>query len=209
MTPVALTKDEIELQKQDILKACERLVLKYGIYKVSVSDIVKEARIARGTFYKHFANKDECIAVAVFDSHIQQLEIISNDFKSIKKLNFKKEFKEKLLNVVDTFYMYDIISDSETVNRLVRNLPSGYEVSYLENEIDFYKDFLEKSHINTEKVKPEIVHNLLHCIFHFKLESQNHKLEKVDETLEILVDSLISYLSKGITLKSVLKSNIE
>jgi AcrR family transcriptional regulator len=47
--------------KQAILAAFERLVARYGLDKVSMKDLAKEAGISVGAIYLHFANKDALI----------------------------------------------------------------------------------------------------------------------------------------------------
>lgn len=46
-------------REQRILDAAQRLVLHYGYDKTTISDIAKEADIAKGTVYLHFDSKDD------------------------------------------------------------------------------------------------------------------------------------------------------
>lgn len=48
-----------EERKQAILECAKRLFSKKGYYQTHISDIIKEAQIARGTIYQYFDNKDD------------------------------------------------------------------------------------------------------------------------------------------------------
>jgi AcrR family transcriptional regulator len=53
-------------QRQRILAAAATVFATRGYRQVAVSDIVKEARVARGRFYDHFASKEACF-FALYD----------------------------------------------------------------------------------------------------------------------------------------------
>ena len=50
-----------KVDKEDILTAFERLVARYGLDKVTIKDLAREAGISVGAIYLHFANKDALI----------------------------------------------------------------------------------------------------------------------------------------------------
>lgn len=47
-----------EERKQRLLQVAEDLFVRYGYRKTSVDDIVREASVAKGTFYLHFKSKE-------------------------------------------------------------------------------------------------------------------------------------------------------
>lgn len=51
--------EKAQKTKKKILQAAEKLLLNKHIDKTTVSDIVKEAGVAKGTFYLYFDSKDE------------------------------------------------------------------------------------------------------------------------------------------------------
>jgi AcrR family transcriptional regulator len=46
---------------QGLLQAAERLFLERGIENVSIDDITREAKVAKGSFYRYFADKEELV----------------------------------------------------------------------------------------------------------------------------------------------------
>jgi TetR/AcrR family transcriptional repressor of nem operon len=51
--------------RQKILESARRLFNKSGFSEVSIDDVMENAGLTRGGFYRHFANKDELYAEAV------------------------------------------------------------------------------------------------------------------------------------------------
>ena len=59
---------------QAILKAAKTLFWKYGVKRVSVEEVSKEAGVSKMTFYRHFKNKDEValkIMLQIFEKGLE------------------------------------------------------------------------------------------------------------------------------------------
>lgn len=56
-----MEKKKINKSQEAILQAGKSLFWKYGVKRVSVEEISKEAGISKMTFYRHFKNKNEVI----------------------------------------------------------------------------------------------------------------------------------------------------
>src|SRR5215475_11312280 len=66
--PAEVTRDSAgQEQRRRILRATAELVAKRGYNDVTVELIVKRARVGYKTFYRHFANKEECF-LSLIDS---------------------------------------------------------------------------------------------------------------------------------------------
>lgn len=48
-----------EKRKEQILECAKRLFAEHGYYQTQISDIIRDANIARGTFYRYFTNKKD------------------------------------------------------------------------------------------------------------------------------------------------------
>ncbi|MEU4805830.1 TetR/AcrR family transcriptional regulator [Actinosynnema sp. NPDC023587] len=58
---MARTKPGAE-RRSDLLDAAEALVLRAGVDSLTVDDVTSGAGVAKGTFYLHFANKNELVS---------------------------------------------------------------------------------------------------------------------------------------------------
>lgn len=81
-----------EERKNDILKAAMELFKEKGYEKTAVSDIVKAAGIAQGTFYIYFKNKEDVFISVIENTRekiIEQLIDIQkrNDLNAVDKMN--------------------------------------------------------------------------------------------------------------------------
>jgi len=101
-----------EANKQEkrnlILSSAKRLFIQDGFQSVSISDIIRDTKLARGTFYLYFKNKEEIFdylmgqAVEHLSKHIYaQAEVDGGSFQSLKAqlkentLGFLKALKEE------------------------------------------------------------------------------------------------------------------
>lgn len=62
-----------EKRKQLILDCAKRLFSVYGFYRTQISDITRETKIARGTVYQYFENKQD-IFIKLLESAYQKWE---------------------------------------------------------------------------------------------------------------------------------------
>jgi len=74
----ALAPDEVlRDQRERLLAAVPRVVAEHGYEAMSVADIVKAAAVSRNAFYKNFADKQECFAIAHDQGHERLFEVLA------------------------------------------------------------------------------------------------------------------------------------
>lgn len=73
LAPEAVLRD----QRERLLDAVPGVVAERGYEAMSVADIVKRAAVSRNAFYKNFADKQECFAVAHEAAHERLFEILT------------------------------------------------------------------------------------------------------------------------------------
>ena len=79
------------IKKEELINAALTLFQKNGVDNTSVSDIVKEAHIAQGTFYNYFQSKDDIFAAvleAATEHTIEEIQKTANrtDISPAKRL---------------------------------------------------------------------------------------------------------------------------
>lgn len=67
-----LTEAETDSKRERILRAAIRVFARTGFYDARVADIAKEAKIADGTIYLYFKNKDD-VLVTIFEDRLTRL----------------------------------------------------------------------------------------------------------------------------------------
>ena len=87
---IRVVKDPDE-RKEELIDKAEKLFVKYGYDEVSVSDIVKKAGVAQGTFYYYFKSKDE-MRNAIIEKNIEEVKrlidsiIFNKDMTALDKM---------------------------------------------------------------------------------------------------------------------------
>lgn len=141
-----------EQKTNDILEAALSLFLKYGVKKVSVAEIAKEADVSQVTIYNYFDSKDNLIREVivhyvnkVWDEYKELLDSDLTFPEKVKKIIFDKtlianqineEFFQYFMkeyaeedNYIITFYTEDVLP------RLLQMFAEGKEEGYVDRSI--------------------------------------------------------------------------
>lgn len=106
---VIIMKDKninIQERKKDkynrIINAATKIFAKKGFFKAKISEIAKEAKVADGTIYLYFNNKDE-ILISIFEEKMQivldnMIECLKNESSPVKKI---EKFAEVHLEMIE------------------------------------------------------------------------------------------------------------
>lgn len=129
-----------------IMTAFAKLLEKYPITKISVTDICEEAMIKRATFYNHFESKEQLVMVLIDNIKEELFEsIIDNDsqcstidlFYKIaeKTINFVTENREKMAlaikNInIDSYNMLILESINQSFKYIL-----GHSKNKIKNDI--------------------------------------------------------------------------
>lgn len=91
-------KTNITTREAAILKTAKDLFWKFGIHKVTVKEICREAGVSKMTFYRSFKNKN-AVAVSVVDELIESGQ---REYEEIMKSNIN--FPEKVKKLITLKY---------------------------------------------------------------------------------------------------------
>lgn len=139
----------VENEKQiAILSTASDLFWKFGIKRVTVEEICREAGVSKMTFYKYFPNKTD-LAKTILDNLVQSSII---EFKNIaaSEVSFSQKLKEIFLLKVQGMNNISM----EFINDLYTNPGTGLK-AYMEElqresldiTINFYQDAQQKGFI--------------------------------------------------------------
>lgn len=113
-------------KKKDILDAALSLFLKFGVQKVSITEIAKQANVSQVTIYNYFESKDNLVHEVIMyytDSVWMEYEdLFHSNFsfhEKIKKIIFEK--KEIANEIHEDFYQY-FMREYETGMSYIENL---------------------------------------------------------------------------------------
>lgn len=107
----------MESKQQQIANQTLKLIVNQGIEHTSLQDILDAANISKGTFYKYFSSKDECIAQIIKQTYGKIREEL--DQLLIDQLRSNQAiFKEQLILYLTRTYSYYL-------NELIRTIRQG------------------------------------------------------------------------------------
>ena len=163
-----------EQKKSEILEASLLLFLKYGVKKVSVAEIAREANVSQVTIYNYFESKDNLIreVMIYYTQKVWQEyeQLVTSDMPfpdKVKKIIFDKTLIANQVN--EEFYEYFIKEYSKEDNfivnyytervlpRLMELFAEGKEQGYIDESISdeaillylqIFVDFMKKEDVS-------------------------------------------------------------
>ena len=193
MSPRALTDHEKVHQRQKIMAKARELLLVHGIRKVSVDDIVKAANMAKGSFYNHFANKEDLLVHLVWDIYqgfVEQAKAVieSSDPKAMR--NNVAAFIRSILSEPDKVFFF---VNHEELEYLIASWNNKELRDFSEMEQAAFAGLITLAGRDVRDVKPGVVHNYIHTMY-FAISDDAITPEFLQETVDAMLEGLLNYI---------------
>jgi AcrR family transcriptional regulator len=135
---------EIEnIKQQEITKTAHKLFWKYGVKRVSVEEICREAGVSKMTFYKFYSNKIELVKAILGDL----MNLSMKRFEEIVKSDIS--FSEKL----EAIFLMKIESINNFSKEFVNDLYSKPDLGlkeFLEERSQYFSESVKKFYIEAQ-----------------------------------------------------------
>jgi AcrR family transcriptional regulator len=182
-----------EQKKRDILEAALALFMKYGIQKVSITEIAKKANVSQVTIYNYFESKDNLVRL-VFKYYVDQIwneqkQLLVNDLpfnEKIKKIIFNKGIAA---NQISEQFFQDFMKDYASGRSYVEEV---YQKEALPLFIKLFNEGREQGYINSE-VSDEAI------LFYLKMFQEYLQREDVGTMTLPIAEDLTKLFFYGIT----------
>jgi AcrR family transcriptional regulator len=104
-------------RKKAILNCAKKLFSRQGYYETHISHIIQEAKIARGTVYQYFDNKDDLFITLLEEFYSNWREIVSLEQidKNIDDISAKAYFQHRIRQT-----LFFLAEDSDLCNIALR-----------------------------------------------------------------------------------------
>lgn len=145
-------------KKESLLNTAFHLFITNGMNKTTISDIVNEAGVAKGTFYLYFKDKYDIRNKLI--SH-KSSQLFSSAHEALLKEDIEV-FDDKIIFIVD-YIINELNQDKPLLKFLSKNLSWGVFKTALitpssGDDIDFYQIYLEMiERSGIEFIEPEIM----------------------------------------------------
>jgi AcrR family transcriptional regulator len=186
----AFNDNEKELIRKKLKKVAEECLLKYGVKKTTVDQLVEMVGISKGSFYNFYPAK-EVLFFIVLEEY--QKSIISKLINRLKELDnigideFTDLIYQLYQNVRQSFIM-NIIQNQE-LEYLMRKLPKELIINHHSLDDKLAKNIF--SHIKIKRnISIEVVTASLRAIFMSMIYIEEIGEKNFDEVLRLLIKGL-------------------
>lgn len=190
-----------ELRRGQILQAATKVFAEKGYHRASVSDIIKESNIARGTFYLYFEGKREIFAELVDVLTVRLIGCMRRVDLSSQSPPWIDQIRANFIRIAT------ILVDERDLSRILYNHAMGLDEDFDKKIREFYETItrrteaafrlgqemgLVRADINPRLTALQVVGSMKEVMYRLACE------EDLGMSVEQVVDELISYSTQGI-----------
>jgi TetR/AcrR family fatty acid metabolism transcriptional regulator len=196
-----------DLRKEQILKVAERMFSMQGYHETFVEDIIKEAKIGKGTYYRYFKNKEDIYITLLKKVLIGWEEHAFINPVQMKSDNISDLFKELIKRSLEFFAENDDLCNIYLcVNRgndeLFKPFINRFEKQMLEHISTYLKEGIKlgfvRKDLNIELTSNIIAGAYLRVGYYYFVQNKNRS-RKID--MDELSDDFFNSTVKGILIK--------
>ncbi len=150
-------KMKAELRKNQILDCSKKVFSEKGYYETYVEEVIKEAQVGKGTFYRYFKNKEDLFISLLIKFLDEWEEVASIDLTAIDVTNITGMFKlliaksfsffqanEELCNIYlrigpglnQIFEPYLVRFEQKMLNYIILYIKEGIKLGLVKPDID-------------------------------------------------------------------------
>ena len=195
-----------DLRKEQILKISEKIFSRKGYYETFVEDIIKEAKIGKGTFYQYFKSKEDLYITLLKKILIDWREYAFIDLDQLKSDNISDFFKEIIKKSLKFFSENEDLCNIYLRLRVNPGLPQIFETYINEFEkkmFEYIATYLQegvklgivRSDLNIELTSNMIAGAYLQAgYYYFVLNRSRGREINIDD----VSDDFFNFIMKGI-----------
>jgi len=128
--------------RADILDAADSLLARYGYQKMTVDDVAREARVAKGTLYAYFPNK-EAIALGTID---RMIDLLVAELRQIAHSGGEPAERIERMLVFRILFLFDLVQEKvHTLDDTYAALRPQYKIHrdrYVQSETEVFAEVL-------------------------------------------------------------------
>ena len=173
------------------------LAIARGLRNLTIDEIVRAAGMAKGTFYLHFASKEEFLFALLEDLHerlLRQVEgmVLEQGFSASR--DALRNFILELFGLPEFSFF---IKHHEELSELFEGSLGDRVRSLEEYEVSVYDKILRQAGADTNKVDSTVVLECIHMIFIGAGGAGLAADRNSSRAVGVLVDGLVAYVSGG------------
>ena len=147
----------IPKKKAQLIKSAQGLFWKYGVRRVTIEEICRQATVSKMTYYKYFANKWD-IAKAVLDTLFAEgiklfYEMLEEDIPFPQKVEMMLTLTTSRVHAVGSALLDDVMDPASPLHRyFIEKQKKTRELS-----VEFFKKAQRDGHISSDIEMPVLL----------------------------------------------------
>jgi len=193
-----------DLRKEQILKVSEKIISQKGYYETYVEDIIKEAKVGKGTFYRYFKSKEDLYTTLLKKILIDWEKYAFIDPSQLKSDNMTDLLKELIKRSLKFFAEHQDLCNiylkvSPGLTQVFETYLNGFERQMLEYITIYLQEGVKlgvvRSDLNIELVSNMIAGAYMHVdYYYFVLNKSRGRTVNIDD----LAEDFYNFIMKGI-----------
>lgn len=189
----AFSETENNLIKEKLKTCAKECLLRYGVRKTTVDQLVAEAAISKGSFYKFYTSKEMLFWEVINDLHAETYVLAENILKTRMDLSPIDRITEALISCFNFMYMntsQDFIENE--VEYLLRKLPPEILNSHVSSEGIEIKRIISESGLKFNQ-PTEVISSVIHALI-FTVDHRQSIGSKYEDVMRIIIKGTFSQL---------------
>jgi len=182
-------------KRDSILETGKTLFWKYGVQRVTVEEICKEAGVSKMTYYKHFNNKNSLVISIIERIYEEQLiryrEFWESDLSMEEKVRRTIQMKQEYARNVSVEFVRDIYNSGDP------ELPGYFSKKTQESLGMIRQDYMEAQRKGMIR-KDLSIDFILYILHHLSEMVSDEKFLALYSSSEDLVNDLLEFFYYGI-----------
>jgi AcrR family transcriptional regulator len=189
-------REKAKKTKQDIIEAAWKLFTKKGVLNTSVSEIVREAHVAKGTFYLYFETKDDVLS-AIIEHNVMPFERILADLQShpVSRKICDAAVERLMAAMKDNYAVMKLMHEARFLSHVTHNLTREYPLPAIQAAIEAW---LDKSvsqgviDIPDTRFIARYIYQSFHAMMDSVIIENAFTLDKLSENLKFILKRILN-----------------
>jgi len=171
------------------------LFMRYGIKRVTIEEICREAHVSKMTFYKHFSNKTDLVKFILeqkmSDALLKYNQIMEQDIPFPEKIKKGIQLKMEQADELSPEFFNDIYKNADPA---IMEFFAGKTHENIQIVLKDYTDAQKEGEVRQD-IKPEFIHYILN---HMTELAKDERLMKLYNSPKELIMELTNFFFYGI-----------
>lgn len=190
----AFSENEKVIIREKLINGAMDCMIRYGIRKTTVDELVRIAGISKGAFYFFYDSKEMLMYDAIMSRHDMLQSSILYNFRQLKGRLTVESMTKVCFKIIKTNQEFwaALLSNGD-VDYLLRKLPPETTAQHLLDDDDFARKIMESLPVRKD-INVPVVMAAFRAIFMSTVNTKVIGDEQFDEAIKLLLRGLISQI---------------